>query len=464
MYNSDEKVGRNKVLSVFSLVMINVIAIDSLRNLPSNAATGLHIIFYYLLAGIIFLLPCILITAELATNRPKTGGAYIWVRDAFGAKYGFVTIWLQWIYNVFWYPTILSFIAVNLAYLFNPALATHKAFVIPMIIGMFTLSTIVNNFGMKSSSLVSNISAIIGTIIPMIVIIILGIAWLVLSKPIAIAPTYANFIPTHLDGGNSAFLVVVFFSLMGFEMSAIHASDVKDPKRDYPRALLISSLIVMFTMILSSAAIAIVVPEHSLDIISGLDQAFVLFFQSFHIQWLMPIILICLVIGGFGGMSAWVIGPTKGLMIAAQDKCAPRSFGQANRKGAPTNMLFAQWVVVIVLSLLFLLFDSFSTWYWILSAITAQLALLFYILMFAASIRLRYITEPKAGAFRIPGGQFGIWFTGLVGICACIFAIIVGLIPPANMHITHIIGYEVFLIGGCVVLSLLPLLIYKYNH
>ncbi len=117
MYSESKK---NKTLGVFSLVMINVIAIDSLRNLPSNAATGLHIIFYYIFAGIVFLLPCTLITAELATNRPKTGGAYIWVRDAFGPKYGFMTIWLQWIYNVIWYPTILSFIAVNIAYLFNP--------------------------------------------------------------------------------------------------------------------------------------------------------------------------------------------------------------------------------------------------------------------------------------------------------------------------------------------------------
>lgn len=462
MYVSDNK--SNKSLGVLSLVMINVIAIDSLRNLPSNAATGLHIIFYYLLAGLVFLLPCILITAELATNRPKTGGAYIWVRDAFGARYGFLTIWLQWIYNVIWYPTILSFIAVNVAYLFNPALVHNDAYMVPMIIAMFTLSTLANSFGMKLSSFVSTVSAIIGTLIPMIVIIILGVAWLDSTRAIAIQPTMANFLPTTLSGSNAAFLVVVFFSLMGFEMSSVHAGDVKKPKSDYPKALVYSSLIVLLTMILASAAIAIVVPTSDLNIVSGLDQAFGLFLNSFHLKWLLPIVIIFMIIGGFGGMSAWVIGPSKGLMVAAQDNCAPAAFGKSNKHGAPSTMLWAQWAVVVVLCLLFVCFKSFNTWYWILSDLTAQLALLFYVLMFAAAIKLRYITEPKADTFRIPGGNVGIWLTGLVGIAACVFAIIIGLIPPTNMQITHIGWYEALLIGGCIIFSAIPLLIYKLKQ
>lgn len=455
---------RNKALGVFSLVMINVIAIDSLRNLPSNAATGLHIIFYYIFAGIVFLLPCILITAELATNRPKTGGAYVWVRDAFGPKYGFVTIWLQWIYNVIWYPTILSFIAVNVAYLFNPNLVHNNTYMVPMIIGMFTLSTLANSFGMKLSSLVSTLSAIVGTIIPMLVIILLGIAWIDSNKAVAITPAFSNFIPTHLGGSNVAFLVVVFFSLMGFEMSAVHAGDVKQPKRDFPRALIYSSLIVMITMILASAAIAIVVPKSSLNIVSGLDQAFGLFLNAFHLKWLLPIVIIFMIVGGFGGMSAWVIGPSKGLMVAAQDDCAPAALGRANKHGAPATMLWAQWGIVIVLCVLFVFFKSFNTWYWILSDLSAQFALLFYILVFAASIRLRYITEKKDDTYRIPGGNIGIWITGLVGIAACLFAIIVGLIPPSDMHITYVGWYEAVLIGGCIIACAIPLMIYKFKN
>lgn len=86
-----------RVLSVFSLVMINIIAIDSLRNLPANAKTGFTIAFFYLIGTVFFMIPLALISAELATHRPKAGGAYVWVREAFGEQWGFLSIWLQWL-------------------------------------------------------------------------------------------------------------------------------------------------------------------------------------------------------------------------------------------------------------------------------------------------------------------------------------------------------------------------------
>ncbi len=68
------KVNKRKVLSVFSLVMINVIAIDSLRGIPMGAHYGFALIFYYVLAGLTFFIPSALVSAELATAWPQTGG------------------------------------------------------------------------------------------------------------------------------------------------------------------------------------------------------------------------------------------------------------------------------------------------------------------------------------------------------------------------------------------------------
>ena len=217
----------NRVLSVFTLVMINVIAIDSLRNLPFNAKAGFLIITLYAIGAILFLIPCALITAELATHRPKNGGVYVWVRDAFGPQWGFVTIWLQWIYNVVWYPTILSFIAANIAFLIDPQLSTNKEFMVLMVIGMFALATLVNILGMRVSGLVSVISAIGGTLIPMLAIIFLGGYWLLAHKTLAIAPSWQGLLPDFNSWHNLSILVVVLFSLMGLEMSAVHAEDVK---------------------------------------------------------------------------------------------------------------------------------------------------------------------------------------------------------------------------------------------
>jgi glutamate:GABA antiporter len=457
-------IDKSRGLGVFSLVMINVIAIDSVRNLPANAANGFSLVLLYALASLLFLIPSILVTAELATHHPKTGGVYVWVREAFGPRWGFLTIWLQWIYNVFWYPTILSFIATNIAYLINPTLANEKAFIVPLVIVMFLVATWLNARGMRLSSLVSTICAIVGTIVPMIAIIALGIGWVATGKPLATTPGMEHWLPNLTAMPNIAFLVIILFSLMGFEMSASHAEAVKNPQRDFPKALLYSGVIIVLSMVLASLAIVMVTPQKMLNIISGLNDAFKVFLESFHLGWLMPIVIIMIIIGGFGGMAAWVIGPTKGLVVAAEDGLLPKTLSKRNDKGAPVMVLILQAAMTVALSCLFLCFKSMSTAYWILSVLTAQLALLFYVCLFAAAIKLRYTGPKFPNAYRIPGGNWGIWLTGSVGILTCIAAIIIGFIPPADIPISNTLVYEIILVAGMLIFTLLPLVIQKKNN
>jgi amino acid transporter len=69
-------------------------------------------IFYILFAAGMFLLPASLVAAELGGAFSKEGGGiYTWVKEAFGSRWGFTAIWLQWIQNVVWYPTVLAFAA-----------------------------------------------------------------------------------------------------------------------------------------------------------------------------------------------------------------------------------------------------------------------------------------------------------------------------------------------------------------
>lgn len=451
-----------RVLSVFSLVMINVIAIDSLRNLPINAEYGYAIIFLYILGAICFLIPCALVTAELATQWPKTGGTYVWVSKAFGTKYGFLNIWLQWIYNVVWFPTILAFIGATLASIIDPKLATDRHYMVAIIIICFLLATYFNCKGMRVSSLISELGAILGTILPMVVIIILGLIWLHGHKNMA---AHTSFIPNMHDMKNATFFISVLFSLIGIEMSAVHAEEVKNPARDYPRALLISSIIIMVSLIFASLAIAVAVPQNSLSMINGLNQAFKIFFASYHLSFLFPVLELLIIIGGFAGMAAWVIGPTKGLMIAARDGCLPKKLARTNKKNVPTNLLILQAVIVIILSLAFLLFPNVAAAYWILSALTAQLAVIYYITLFLAVIKLRKI-EPKRSqhAFIIPFGKPGLYITAGLGILTCVLALGVGFIPPSSIKIGSTVSYELSLLLGIIIFAGAPFVIYKYQQ
>ena len=112
----ERKVSTKHKLGVFILAMLTFSVIASLRGLPSMAEYGLSSTFYYLLVAIVFFIPVSLISAELATGWPKKGGIYLWVKEAFGQRWGFFAIWLQWIQNVVWYPTVLAFAAGALAF------------------------------------------------------------------------------------------------------------------------------------------------------------------------------------------------------------------------------------------------------------------------------------------------------------------------------------------------------------
>ncbi|KTD29817.1 APC family permease [Legionella maceachernii] len=452
-----------KVLSVFSLVMINVIAVDSLRTLPISAKLGLPLVSYYLVAAVTFFIPIALVAAELATAYPNTGGLYVWVREAFGRRAGFITIWLQWIYNVVWYPTILAFIAATLSYLFAPELANNKFYLLTTVLGLFWLFTLLNCFGMRVSSIVSIIGASLGTILPMVLVSILGALWLFQGKPLPIDMPF-NWIPDFSSVGNLSLFAAVLFGLLGMEMSAVHAEEVKNPQRDYPRAILYSTILIFATLVLGSLAIVIVVPNKELSVVSGLIDAYAVFFSNYHIPWMTKVIAVLIILGGVSGVSAWIIGPTKGLLVAARDGSLPERLAKVNRHGAPVAILIAQGVIFTLLSSVFILLDSINAAYWLLSDLSAQMALLVYVFMFSAAIKLRYSQPHKHRSYTIPGGNLMMWIVAGLGILCCLTAMLIGFVPPTQIPVGNVFFFEAFLLGGLILFVVLPWFLAKKHE
>lgn len=439
-----------KALGFFGLVMINVIAVDSLRSLPIGAVYGFSVITYYLIAGVLFFIPSALAAAELATRWPTTGGIYIWVREAFGNKPAFIVMWLQWVYNVIWYPTISTMIAATIAYLFNPAYANNKIYMVISTLIIFWCATLLNCFGMRISSWVSTIGAVVGTLFPMAMITVLGATWLLLGKPTELQLSWHSFAPDLSSVNQISFVVALVFGLIGIEMSAIHAGDVKNPQTAYPRALLISVFIILASLVFASIAIAIVLPHQQLNIITGLIEAYMAFFSAFHMTWMTPIIIIAIIISSISGVAAWIIGPSRGLMVAGEDTALPKLLSKVTKKNVPVNMLLLQGIIVSLLTLLFLLMPSVSASYWLLSALTAQLAVLSYVGLFAALIVLRIKYPQRPGCFCIPGGLFGVSVVACLGLFACAAVFIIGFIPPSQIETGTLLTYEALLIGGII--------------
>jgi amino acid transporter len=457
----------SRKISVFGLVMINVVAVDSLRTLPFAAKFGTPLIFYYILLGLIFFIPVGLVTAELATAWPKTGGIYVWVRQAFGPRVGLLVVWLQWIYNVVWYPTILSAIVIIGSYAISPSYQVSPQITVSIVLALFWLATLSNMFGIKLSSVFSSVGTILGTMLPMFAIICLGIWWLMVEpEKIGIGLTFNDIFPkfSNLDSVRELSLITqIIFGLMGLEMSAVHAGEVKNPSKDYPKALLISSFIILITLTFASLSVAIVVPQNLMSVISGTAQSFNIFLAKLNLLWLLPVVICAIIIGGLGGIATWIIGPTKGLFAAAVEDNLPKFLSKTNKYKVPVNILLMQAIIVSVLSSAFLLLPSIENAYETLSQLTAILALLMYVLMFVAAIYLRYKYPDHPRPFKIPGGKFGLWLVCLTGGLTSLAAMLFAFVPPMSVPDGSLVMYSVTLLIGVIVFCA-PVLFLKSNN
>ena len=140
--------------------------------------------------------------------------------------------------------------------------------------------------------------------------------------------------------------VGVLLSLAGLEMSAIHAKDVKNPQKNYPKAILLSAIIILTLSILGVITIASVVPKGTISLVAGSLQAFASLLEGFGLQKLMPLMALTIAVGAIGSLSTWAVGPSRGLLVAAQSGDLPPFFRKINKHNMPVNLMVVQAIIV----------------------------------------------------------------------------------------------------------------------
>ncbi|WP_320171500.1 amino acid permease [Maridesulfovibrio sp.] len=451
-------------LSVFTLMMINVAAILSLRSLPGLAEYGWGLIFYLALGSFCFFIPSALVSAELASGWDEEGGVYLWVKEAFGPKWGFVAIFMQWVENLPWFPAVLAFGGSAIAYTFDPELADNKWFIVAVIQVTLWVATFLNFRDMKLSAFFSSSGAIAGSIVPGILIIVLGIDHVMAGKQVQIAFSAAALLPDINNLQQLMLLAAMLISFTGMEMSAVHVNEVRDPAVNYPKAIFAASALIIGVSALGSLAIAMVVPADGVSLSAGVCQAFDKLFQIHGMEYMTPVICFLMAYGALTMVITWMVGPSKGIREVAREGYLPASWSRVNRFGIPTNILIIQSGLSAVVSCAILFMPTVSSAFMLMSALAVQLYLIMYLLMFAAAIKLRYTRPDVKRGYTIPGGKVGIWIVSGIAIVTCVFVFVFGFIPPQAVldeGTAASAGYIAFLLVGVTVFTMVPLRFYS---
>ena len=468
MATNSKKTGTAAKIGVMTLAIMNVAAVVSLRGLPAEAEYGLSSAFYYLFAAIVFLIPTSLVAAELAAMfSNKEGGVFRWVGEAYGKRYGFLAIFLQWIESTIWYPTVLTFGAVSIAYIgmnnvHDAALASNKVFTLVTVLVIYWLATFISLKGLGWVSKISKIGATVGTIIPAGLLILFGIIYLATGGHNNMDMSQ-GFFPDLSNFNNLVLASSIFLFYAGMEMSGIHVMDVKEPaSKNYPKAIFIGAIIIVVIFILGTFALGLIIPAKEINLTQSLLVGFDNYLAYLHIHWASPIIAIALMFGVLAGVLTWVAGPSKGIFAVGKAGYLPPFFQKTNKIGVQKNILIIQGCIVTLLALLFVVMPSVQSFYQMLSQLTVLLYLIMYMLMFTAAITLRYKMSKADRPFAIGRKGNGlIWIVAGIGFLGALLAFGFSFIPPSQIATGSNTVWFTVLILGCIIFVAIPLIIYS---
>lgn len=467
MATNSNKTGNAAKIGVITLAIMNVAAVVSLRGLPAEAVYGLSSAFYYLFAAVVFLIPTSMVAAELAAMfSNKEGGVFRWVGEAYGKRYGFLAIFLQWIESTIWYPTVLTFGAVSIAYIgmnnvHDAALASNKTFTLVTVLIIYWAATFISLKGLGWVSKISKIGAMVGTIIPAGLLILFGIIYLASGGQNHMDMSQ-GFIPDLSNLDNLVLASGIFLFYAGMEMMGIHVMDVQPPaSRNYPKAIFMGAIMIVVIFVLGTFALGLIIPAKDINLTQSLLVGFDNYLNYLHIHWISPVIAVALMFGVLAGVLTWVAGPSKGIFTVGRAGYLPPFFQKTNKIGVQKNILLVQGGVVTLLSLLFVVMPSVQSFYQMLSQLTVLLYLIMYMLMFTAAIVLRYKMPKADRPFSIGRKGNGlIWIVAGVGFLGSLLAFVLSFIPPSQINTGSNTVWFAVLSFGCILFVAIPLIIY----
>jgi amino acid transporter len=106
---------------------------------------------------------------------------------------------------------------------------------------------------------------------------------------------------------------------------------------------------------------------------------------------------------------------------------------------------------------------SVQSTYQILGQMARIIYLLMYLIMYVAAISLRYTQPDMPRPFKIPGGNFGMWLVGIVGLLGALVALVFSSIPPSQISTGSPAIYVGILVVGSAIFAAIPFILYAFH-
>ena len=419
-----------RAMGLNDLVLFYLVTALSLRWIATAAAAGPSSIVIWILGCVAYFVPLTLCVLELSSRYPEEGGMYLWSKQAFGEFAGFMTGWMYWTANLPYYPALLYFAAGNALFIGGSRwqhLSTSSIYFIVVALAGLALGFTLNLVGLNIGKWLHNLGAV-GSWLPALMLVVMGaIAWFRFGS--ATQFTRSTVFPS-LDFKNIFFWSTVAFAFGGVEGASTMGDEIQHARRNIPRALLISGVIITVIYIVATASVLVALPHEEVSGLQGFMQAMDKMGARIGFGGLAPFAALLVSISSIGGVSAWFAASSRLPFVAGVDKFLPAAFGRVHPKWqTPYVAMGVQAVLAGVFIFLGQAGTSVKGAYDFLVGMGVISYFLPFLYMFLAVIRLQQVPAGE-GVMRIPGGKPVAILMALLGLATTAISSILACIPP----------------------------------
>lgn len=251
---------KNKVLRLRDVVLYTVSAMLFMDQIALASSLGPSSLFWWLYVLVLLFLPMAMMTSELGTAFPANGGVYHWVRSAFGFRWGARVSWMYWVNNALWMPSVYTLFGSMLGAFYFPELSLWGKIAIGIALALLTAAF--NVVALRLGKWLPNL----GALLKLLAVLALGVGGLHFGWNHGFANDFSldSIVPS--SPGQMAALGVMVYGIMGTELACCSAAEMRNARRDIPRAVLISGLIVGAFNIFGTLGVLAAVPAEETDV------------------------------------------------------------------------------------------------------------------------------------------------------------------------------------------------------
>lgn len=407
-----------RVLGRADLMLFSVCAILTIDTLASAASMGASWFGWWAVTVALFFVPYGLITAELGGAWPQEGGLYVWVREAMGPRWGSLAAWFYWINNAYWVPSVyMVFAGVFHSIFLKESLPAHlqagagATWLQTGIAVVVTWATVaVGVLRLSVSKWLPNIGGVVKGAI-FLGLGALGIGAILGDRPPANDLSWSRLLPRW--GDSLAFLPVLVYNVLGFELMNGAGDEMRDPQRDVPWVVLVSGVLIAVVYTLGVLGILLAVPLGQLSLVTGTWDALVVL----GLQWGAAGRTLVLLLGiGFlyacvANIVTWSLGCNRVAAAAAAEGALPALLGRRHHRLQTPHVAFMVMGAISTALLVgnAMLSDRSDNVFWMMFRLSGICFLFSYLLLFPAFIILRRRQPGRHRPYRMPGGPVPAW-------------------------------------------------------